>query len=514
MMKSYSTSYPPFVVPPLALLISLMLGSLFPVAATAEGPAPIISKLVISGELNVGDTLNGSYRFSANAGNTVDKSTFSWGYKGETAQQVANGKMISSTGYVTPRILVSADIGRVIELSVQAKNGVGMVGNTLTLASDSEERLNTTDEGDGEGRVADPLSPAVSNLTLSGVLDVNQVLQASYSFSAGQGGSGDKSTFAWGQKGSTATLAPKGQMVANTGKPTGYTIAKADAGKILEISVQAKNGQNKTGNIQTLATDASAAAGNNTTGGNGGAVKGDEGLPTVKVSQSKAKIGETITLTVTTRDMNGNPLPSTPVTIVTTSATTRQGSNYAISLLINNQKDFTGTTGPDGAVAVSLTAGSSWYYAALETTLTITTGSGNNAKKTTQKVIFTTMSSPDSPLAQWWGHMPDTVIVGGTTFRRPPLRGEASWATDNTVSNDAEEWSGASWTSGNSHCTMPTSNQLVNAYSTLINTYKWPDFIYWTSTAINADSHYIVVNGKISSGPKDNNADILVSCSQ
>ncbi|WP_145499457.1 hypothetical protein, partial [Yersinia bercovieri] len=72
----------------------------------------------------------------------MDKSTFSWGYKGETAQKVANGTMIGSTGYVTPRLLVSADIGHVMELSVQAKNGLGIIGNTLTLASDSEDPRN------------------------------------------------------------------------------------------------------------------------------------------------------------------------------------------------------------------------------------------------------------------------------------------------------------------------------------------------------------------------------------
>ncbi|WP_186366597.1 adhesion domain-containing protein [Yersinia thracica] len=317
MMKSQSTSYQSFVAPPLTLLISLMFSSLFPVVATAADPAPVISKLTISGELNVGDTLNGSYRFSASTGNTVDKSTFSWGYKGETAQQVANGAMIGSTGYVTPRLLVSADIGRVMELSVQAKNGVGMVGNTLTLASDSDDRLNITDEGDGEGRVADPFSPMVSNLTLSGVLDVNQVLQASYNFSAGQGGSGDKSTFAWGEKGSTAALAPQGQTVTTSGKPTGYTIAKADAGKILEISVRAKNSQNRTGNIQTLATDATTEEGNKTTGGNGqGGVTDPDGGPLITklALAGTLEVGQSLTASYT---------------FTNTGSTATDSSNYA-----------------------------------------------------------------------------------------------------------------------------------------------------------------------------------------
>ncbi|MCB5304097.1 adhesion domain-containing protein [Yersinia bercovieri] len=316
MMKSLSTPsapYPSFLVTPLTLLVSLMFGSLFPVIATAADPAPVISKLFLRGDLDVGESLKGDYRFSANGGNTVDKSTFSWGYKGETAQKVANGTMIGSTGYVTPRLLVSADIGHVMELSVQAKNGLGIIGNTLTLASDSEDPRNSTEEGDGEGRVGDPFSPLVSNLALTGVLDVAQILQASYSFSAGQGGSGDKSTFAWGQKGSTATQAPQGQTVTTSGKPTGYTIVKADAGKVLEISVQAKNSQNKIGNIQTLATDASAEEGNKTTGGNGqGGVTNPDGGPVISklTLAGKLEVGQSLTAGYTFENAGGNTTDS------------------------------------------------------------------------------------------------------------------------------------------------------------------------------------------------------------
>ncbi|MBS0053865.1 DUF823 domain-containing adhesin [Yersinia sp. Marseille-Q3913] len=316
MMKSLSTPsapYPSFLVTPLTLLVSLMFGSLFPVIATAADPAPVISKLFLRGDLDVGESLKGDYRFSANGGNTVDKSTFSWGYKGETAQRVANGTMIGSTGYVTPRLLVSADIGHVMELSVQAKNGLNIIGNTLTLASDSEDTRNSTEEGDGEGRVGDPFSPLVSNLALTGVLDVNQILQASYNFSAGQGGSGDKSTFAWGQKGSTATQAPQGQTVTTSGKPTGYTIVKADAGKVLEISVRAKNSQNKIGNIQTLATDASAEEGNKTTGGNGqGGVTNPDGGPVISklTLAGKLEVGQSLTAGYTFENIGGNTTDS------------------------------------------------------------------------------------------------------------------------------------------------------------------------------------------------------------
>ena len=52
--------------------------------------------------------------------------------------------------------------------------------------------------------------------------------------------------------------------------------------------------------------------------------------------------------------------------------------------------------------------------------------------------IFTVQTSPDTPYASYWGHMPDTVKVNGVTPRRPSLKAELSgvpraWPLNNEI---------------------------------------------------------------------------------
>lgn len=54
----------------------------------------------------------------------------------------------------------------------------------------------------------------------------------------------------------------------------------------------------------------------------------------------------------------------------------------------------------------------------------------------TRSVKFTVATSPNTPDANMWGHMPDTITVGDMTFERPKLAHEVS-AT--RVQNEANE---------------------------------------------------------------------------
>ncbi|WP_273961012.1 inverse autotransporter beta domain-containing protein, partial [Enterobacter kobei] len=53
------------------------------------GGNPAVSALTITGTLDVGQDLNGTYTFAANGGEPTDKSLFAWGYQGQTAGSVA-----------------------------------------------------------------------------------------------------------------------------------------------------------------------------------------------------------------------------------------------------------------------------------------------------------------------------------------------------------------------------------------------------------------------------------------
>ncbi|MCQ8856461.1 DUF823 domain-containing adhesin, partial [Escherichia coli] len=53
---------------------------------------------------------------------------------------------------------------------------------------------------------------------------------------------------------------------------------------------------------------------------------------------------------------------------------------------------------------------------------------------------FTVITSPDSPKAKYWGHMPETFTSSaGVTFKRPLLAAEAT--TGSSVNGNNETWS-------------------------------------------------------------------------
>ncbi|MEY0969590.1 inverse autotransporter beta domain-containing protein, partial [Providencia manganoxydans] len=121
--------------------------------------------------------------------------------------------------------------------------------------------------------IGNTVVPEVGKLTLHGSLAVGNALSATYVFTDGlsekstpsaQATSQDKSTYAWGDKGTTANTVNtgKGQTVETSGTVPSYTLVNADVGKVKEVSVQAENGLGVTGNTLTLATDASEADGN------------------------------------------------------------------------------------------------------------------------------------------------------------------------------------------------------------------------------------------------------------
>ncbi|WP_336240702.1 inverse autotransporter beta domain-containing protein [Citrobacter werkmanii] len=246
--------------------------------------APKISDLSISGTLEVGKALSGTYIWSSNNGEPTDKSTFKWGAKDSTAANVANGSVVTTSGKADDYTLVTGDVGNVMELSVQAKNGATapVLGNVLTVASTPGESGNSTDGGDN-GQVIDPeAAPQISNLVMTGTLEVGNKLSATYSFDAKGGEPTDKSTYAWGEKGSTTALVANGGSVVTTGTVPDYTLVTTDAGKVMEVSVKAKNAASTpvTGNVLTV-TSTPAESGNSTNGGDNGKVIDPDAIPSI-----------------------------------------------------------------------------------------------------------------------------------------------------------------------------------------------------------------------------------------
>ncbi|MCC7005336.1 MAG: putative Ig domain-containing protein [Ottowia sp.] len=217
---------------------------------------PSVSDLLIAGELSVGRILSASYQFNANTGEPTDKTTYQWGYKGYTANGLSNAASVQISGQVPNYTIRSNDAGQVLELSIQAKNGATptRVGNILTVTTDGNgSGTNNTTGGNG-GRVIDPNAiPSITNLTLSGTLQMGSTLNANYIFHANNGDPTDKTTYIWGTQNATAGVVETGRNVVNSGVVPPYTIQASDVGQILEVSVQAKNNAITpiTGNILT-----------------------------------------------------------------------------------------------------------------------------------------------------------------------------------------------------------------------------------------------------------------------
>ncbi|MFM5498748.1 hypothetical protein ACET9I_19460 [Aeromonas veronii] len=113
---------------------------------------PSISALTMTGTLQLNQNLSATYVFNPNGGDINDQSTYQWGHVGDDTQTtVAGGASVATPQVVDDYTLTVADIGNVIELSVQAKNGAGTTGNTETVTS-----AGLTGGGTG-GEVVNPL---------------------------------------------------------------------------------------------------------------------------------------------------------------------------------------------------------------------------------------------------------------------------------------------------------------------------------------------------------------------
>ncbi|MCV5404179.1 DUF823 domain-containing adhesin, partial [Escherichia coli] len=67
---------------------------------------------------------------------------------------------------------------------------------------------------------------------------------------------------------------------------------------------------------------------------------------------------------------------------------------------------------------------------------------GVSSVQATLPVVFTVVTSPDSPKANFWGHMPETVTAAdGMTYKRPLLFKELTnnYARYSTFEN-GEDW--------------------------------------------------------------------------
>ncbi|ECD9608981.1 hypothetical protein FNZ18_06260 [Salmonella enterica subsp. salamae] len=140
-----------------------------------------------------------------------------------------------------------------------------------------------------------------------------------------------------------------------------------------------------------------------------------------------------------------------------------------------------------------------------------------------RSVKFTVVTSPDTPDANMWGHMPDTVSVGNITFERPKLASEASTTYTHDEAN--ESWArvphaDAAGNTAKGGCAvnrLPRIDQLealynANSGGAMHSVKGWPvGWQYWSSSYANATSwKYLALDSGKESATGNNS--IYVSC--
>ncbi|HEG0624976.1 TPA: RatA-like protein [Escherichia coli] len=223
----------------------------------------------------------------------------------------------------------------------------------------------------------------------------------------------------------------------------------------------------------------------------------------------KAKKGEEIVVRVTTKDSQGNPVGNTAFTLKRNTSVNRANVSITTSIASlavtdawgNTQNDFLsttlviyGVTGADGTTTFTLKQDQT---TGLKTELTAALDSSSSTKSTLP-VVFTVLTSPDSPKAKFWGHMAETATGDdGLIYRRPLLRDENSATTSiGTLVEEGEAWS--TFPSGQANDTsingcgaeyVPTDNELRAIYahqgsSALHDAIGWPVSRFYISNTV------------------------------
>lgn len=201
---------------------------------------------------------------------------------------------------------------------------------------------------------------------------------------------------------------------------------------------------------------------------------------------AKAKVGETIPVIITTRDAQGNPAADTPVIFTRGDSVGRANqevnSSAAADIQINHSDgrssgaNYYTATGADGTLTLNISQDSG---AGFKTPLTAAI-EHNGVTSAPLPVIFTVVTSPDTPKANYWGHMAETLTdSSGVAYRRPLLASEFSATPGKTLTiangyyDKGETWGmitvDKAWNGTGGGCgrdTLPTVANLQTLYGT------------------------------------------------
>ncbi|MGK3160253.1 hypothetical protein ACCW93_21840, partial [Enterobacter kobei] len=220
--------------------------------------APSVTALAMAGSLTLGSQLSATYTFDAGRGDPSDKSRYAWGNQGQTASAVSSTTdTVQTSGTVPSYTLTQSNVGQVVEVSVLPVNGRSVNGTTVT--QDAKMGGNNFTDGNNDIVIDPTAAPSVTGLRILGTLSVGESLTGAYTFQSNNGDPTDMSRYMWnsegaGSGGTASAVLSTTQTVTNSGVVPSRTIAAADNGKVIELSVLPQNSRNVKGTVVTTNT--------------------------------------------------------------------------------------------------------------------------------------------------------------------------------------------------------------------------------------------------------------------
>ncbi|EBX1354541.1 hypothetical protein DQ806_15995 [Salmonella enterica subsp. enterica serovar Okatie] len=246
-----------------------------------------------------------------------------------------------------------------------------------------------------------------------------------------------------------------------------------------------------------------------------------------------AQVGQPIKMNVYSKNaLNGEAIPYTDFTITMQTGKRRDGMSTGFTdpsqgeLIIDGeahiagQAAWRGVTDAQGRAEVVIEQPRG---VGLLTPLDVAPVESLIKTPASRSVKFTVATSPDTPDANMWGHMSDTVTVDNMTFERPKLASEVSTTYTHDEAN--ESWarvphSDAAGNTGKGGCAanrLPRIDQLealynANSGGAMHSVKGWPmGWQYWSSTQASATSwRYLALDSGKENATGDNS--IYVSC--
>ncbi|MDX7989772.1 inverse autotransporter beta domain-containing protein [Xenorhabdus littoralis] len=295
-----------------------------------DNKAPSVNIAYLEGELGVNSTLRALYQFNTKDGNATDRSFYVWGDKGSTAKQVMaladaagakepielvqkNGEGRVAAGVAdkdkVTYVIGSGDIGKVLEVSILAANDANLRAKAPeTIDVNDPRNTNSIIGGNNQGGVSDPnAKPSIDKIVLSGDLELNKLLTATYIFNDNGGDATDHSQFVWHDK----EIAPQDfQPIPDSSGILTKNLVQDDAGKTIAITVKPINGKKDTGELKTVDTGFTNPDINKTVskGGKPGTILDPTAKPTIEglMLEGKLYFEEVLTAKYTFNPNNGD----------------------------------------------------------------------------------------------------------------------------------------------------------------------------------------------------------------